>query len=422
MTMSHVLTFGDPDGVHLQTSGGKGSSLSRLARAGFPVPPGFIVTSDAYWQFVGANDLQQQILSAVASIDFTDPDSVDEVTAKIRSTIAAAPIPEALAAAILGAYRKLGADTYVAVRSSGTAEDLAEASFAGQHDSYLDMRGEVDVLDAVRRCWASLWTARACAYRQQKGFDHAEVRLAVVVQMMISSEVSGVMFTANPLSTAVDEYVVNASWGLGEGIVSGMLTPDQFTLDRGSHATKARELGTKAVRVVRNPAGSGVIHEDIPATDRDRFCLTDAQLAELGVLGTKVTAFYGEWPQDIEWAVADGNLYLLQSRDVTGVDFSWDEEQPSRAVLRQRLTDSSFLRRGLARPQDPAVLFHPQRDRPEHDRPMPRSVAAAARTVLEVPQRRGLLEPGDLIRPAGEKPAKDDAGSRDDAVDAAVLG
>lgn len=345
--MNHVLTFGDPDGTQLQTSGGKGSSLSRLARAGFPVPPGFIVTSDAYWQFVAANDLQQQIVSAIASIDFTDPDSVDEITAKIRSTIAAAPVPEALAGAILGAYRTLGADTYVAVRSSGTAEDLAEASFAGQHDSYLDMRGEADVLDAVRRCWASLWTARACAYRQQKGFDHAEVRLAVVVQAMIPSEVSGVMFTANPLSTAVDEYVVNASWGLGEGIVSGMLTPDQFTLDRGTHATKARELGTKAVRVVRNPVGSGVIHEDVPAVDRDRFCLTDTQLAELGVLGTKVTAFYSEWPQDIEWALADGNLYLLQSRDVTGVDFSWDEELED-GSLSPRLPDDALLTRAFS--------------------------------------------------------------------------
>jgi pyruvate,water dikinase len=143
------------------------------------------------------------------------------------------------------------------VRSSGTAEDLAEASFAGQHDSYLDIHGQDDVLDGVRRCWASLWTARACAYRQQKGFDRAEVRLAVVVQTMISSDVSGVMFTANPLTTSTSEIVVNASWGLGEGVVSGMLTPDMFVVDGGTLQVKDRHLGTKAVRVVRNQgAGS----------------------------------------------------------------------------------------------------------------------------------------------------------------------
>lgn len=325
--MGHILRFDDPSAIEISCSGGKGSSLSRLARAGFPVPPGFVISTDAYGQFITANGLQPEILGTLARTDFADFNALEDTTAKIRSTVSAAPMPEALGEEILRAYHALGDSPFVAVRSSGTAEDLAEASFAGQHDSYLDVRGDTDVLDAVRRCWASLWTGRACGYRQQKGFDHGEVRLAVVVQLMISSEVAGVMFTANPLSTAVDEYLVNASWGLGEGIVSGALTPDQFTLDRGRYGVKARELGTKAIRVVRDAeAGSGVLHEEVPLADRDRYCLTDAQLAELGSLGTRVTDFYGQWPQDIEWAFADGRLYLLQSRDVTGVDFSWDED------------------------------------------------------------------------------------------------
>jgi pyruvate,water dikinase len=341
-----VLTFDRDEAVEIESAGGKGSSLARLARAGFPVPPGFVVTTEAYSAFVAANDLQRRIDAALSGLDYADPEQVERRAAGIRDAITAAPVPLDLAEQISKAYAEMGAELHVAVRSSGTAEDLAEASFAGQHDSYLDIRGSAAVLDAVRRCWGSLWTARATAYRAQKGFDHGSVRLAVVVQRMVEADVSGVMFTANPMTTAVDEIVVNAAWGLGEGIVSGVLTPDRFTLQREDLRVKDTVLGSKAVRVVRAP-DQGVLHEDVPAADQARPSLTEPQLRRLGELGRRVAEYYGDFPQDIEWAMAGDQLYLLQSRDVTGVEFSWDEDLEDYIDL-DRLPDDAILSRAFS--------------------------------------------------------------------------
>jgi pyruvate,water dikinase len=325
--MAYVLPLADPKASLLETSGGKGSSLARLVQAGLQVPGGFVVTSEAYWKFISENQLQATIMKLMGSVDDSDRNQVEEQTAKIRASIVASPIPKAMARDIVKAYEALGEQLFVAVRSSGTAEDLAEASFAGQHDTYLDIQGNDDVLDAVRRCWASLWTARAVVYRGQKGFDHSAVRLAVVVQEMIASEVSGVMFTANPVTAATDELVINASYGLGEGIVSGMVEPDQFVLKHNGLRIKAVEVGSKQLRVVRDAqTGHGVTSEPVPEPDRARLSLDAHQVQLVGKLGRRVQALYDGMPQDIEWALANGNLYLLQSRDITGVDFSWDEE------------------------------------------------------------------------------------------------
>jgi pyruvate,water dikinase len=346
-----VLTFDRAEATEIDRTGGKGSSLARLARAGFAVPPGFVVTTAAYDTFIEVNDLQPRIDAALESLDHADPEQVERVAAGIREEITSAGIPAELAGTILESYAAIGTvqnPEYVAVRSSGTAEDLAEASFAGQHDSYLDIRGADAVLDAVRRCWASLWTARATAYRRQKGFDHSAVRLAVVVQRMVEADVSGVMFTANPMTTAVDEIVINAAWGLGEGIVSGVLTPDQFTLQREDLRVKETALGSKAVTVVRDPdRAHGVVHREVPAAERDRACLTGAQLTALGELGRRVQEYYGDFPQDIEWAFAGDELYLLQSRDVTGVEFSWDEDLEDYVDL-DRIPDDAILSRAFS--------------------------------------------------------------------------
>jgi phosphohistidine swiveling domain-containing protein len=342
--MSHILSFEDADSTSIELTGGKGSSLARLAQARFPVPGGFIVTTDAYSAFIAANTLDQRMNELLSGIDYDDGRDVEDKAQAIRDLIVAAPVPAAVVDEILVAYRSLGDARFVAVRSSGTAEDLAEASFAGQHDSYLDIAGEQAVVDAVRRCWASLWTARATAYRTKSGFDHARVRLAVVVQEMVPSDVSGVMFTANPMSTAVDEHVVNASWGLGEGIVSGILTPDQITIDRDTHGVKAKLLGSKEKRVVRDVSGVGTMEEPVPAPLQRVFSLTDEQAGDLSRLGARVTSFYGEWPQDIEWAMVGDDFYLLQSRDVTGVEFSWDEDLEDYVDL-DRVPDDALLSR-----------------------------------------------------------------------------
>jgi phosphohistidine swiveling domain-containing protein len=325
--MTNTLEFGEAGADDVSNVGGKGVNLSRLAKAHFPVPPGFLITTNAYSEFIAANDLSRTIELLLGRIDFSSADQLEAITADIRALITSAPMPAAVAREIISAYEKLGTDLFVAVRSSGTAEDLAFASFAGQHDTYLDIRGANVLLVAVQRCWASLWTARAVSYRQRGGFRHTAVCIAVVVQVMIESDVSGVMFTANPMTARVDEYIVNASWGLGEAIVSGIVTPDLFVLSRDDMSVKTHTAGSKLIKIVRAvDRDHGTCQENVAAADQTRFCLTDNQLSELGMLGARVTEYYEGYPQDIEWALAKGSFYLLQSRDVTGVEFSWDED------------------------------------------------------------------------------------------------
>ena len=325
--MTYALRFDDPNATDLRLVGGKGINLGRLTQAGFPVPPGFTVSTDAYRDFIATNNLRVVIADILATVRMTDADDLDRKAQSIRSHIERAKIPDALGAAITDGYRRLGDDEFVAVRSSSTAEDLAETSFAGQHDTYLDMCGEASVLDAVRRCWASMWSARAIAYRNKNGIDQDAVGMAVVVQKMISSDVAGVMFTANPMTGAVDEIVINASWGLGEGVVSGIVTPDQFVLSRDTLALKDTQVGSKAMRVVRNrETGLGTVTEDVPAAEASKTTMSTETLRDLAAVGRSVQDFYEGYPQDIEWAYAEGKFYLLQSRDITGLDPCWDED------------------------------------------------------------------------------------------------
>jgi pyruvate,water dikinase len=328
--MSFIVHFKDEGADNPASVGGKGANLGKLAQANLPVPPGFSVTTAAYSEFITVNKLDKKIERLLASINYKDADQVDLVTTDIRQSIVEGRMPDPLGAAIESAYGGLGKDSYVAVRSSGTAEDLAEASFAGLHDTYLDIRGSDRVVDAVKRCWASLWTARATAYRSSKGFKHFDAKLAVVVQIMAEAEVAGVMFTGNPMTGETDQIVINASWGLGESVVSGVVTPDSFVLDSHNFTIKEQILGTKRTRIIRDPnADSGTLSEEVPEDRQKQFSLTPDELARLAQLGREVTAYYGAIPQDIEWAFTEDRFYLLQSRPITGVEFSWNEDLDS---------------------------------------------------------------------------------------------
>lgn len=324
--MVHTASLQSSDVDDIDSVGGKGRNLMLLSRAGFRVPPGYVVLTDAYRAFIDHNALAEKIIGLTARMDVDAPEDVEEKTAQIRALLERAEIPPRVEESILSAYSAMGEQSFVAVRSSGTAEDLAEASFAGQHDTFLDVRGPAALLAAVRACWASLWSARATSYRQRKGFDHSSVSIAVVVQEMVAAEVSGVMFTANPMTAAVDETVINASWGLGEAVVSGLVTPDQFVLQRDTLQVQDRLLGTKEQCIRRDPLGGATVTESVPEQDRARYTLTDQQLGELGMLGRRVAQYYDDFPQDIEWAYLDGKFYLLQSREITGVDFTWGED------------------------------------------------------------------------------------------------
>lgn len=322
-----VLRFDQEGADQRAVVGGKSASLARLTRDGFPVPAGFTVRTEAYERFLEHGGLGARLSSMVSELAFDDPAKLEHDTGAIRMLIETAEIPDQVRAAVIEGYRGLGDGPFVAVRSSGTAEDMETASFAGLHDTYLHIQGEDDVMSAVRRCWASMWTARATAYRAKNGLDHLEASIAVLVQTMIDSEVSGVMFTANPLTVLTDEVVINAAWGLGEGIVSGILTPDEFRVRRRDLHILGRTVGNKDVLVIRDPrTGKGTTVEPAAEGQAERSCLTDQQIHELSALGLRVAASYDDVPQDIEWALADGELFVLQSRDITGAQFTWDDE------------------------------------------------------------------------------------------------
>src|SRR6516162_7066620 len=319
----NIIWFTDPAGTDIDKVGGKGANLGRLANAGFPVPPGFVVDTGAYLAHI--ESIRTDISGALAKISYDDAEALEKAVEQIRGWIIAAGMPANIAAGITNAYAQLG-DVYVAVRSSGTAEDLEGASFAGLHDTYLDIKGADDVLDAVKRDWASLWTARAVAYRKSGGFTEFP-SIAVVVQTMVASEVSGVMFTGNPLNAATDEIMLNASCGLGEAVVQGITTPDEYIIWHKNFKVLEKTLGSKEVEIVRNPeTGRGTVQRDADPARRDEFTLTDEAASELAEIGVGVQALYEGFPQDLEWGYADGEFFVLQARPVTGVEFAWDAD------------------------------------------------------------------------------------------------
>ncbi|MGB8643634.1 MAG: PEP/pyruvate-binding domain-containing protein [Anaerolineae bacterium] len=311
-----ILTLGDA-AAGLAQVGGKGASLARLAAAGLPVPPGFHITTAAYRRFVTANNMQPQILDAVASVAPDRPATLDAAASRIGELFAQHAMPEEVAAAIRQAYAELGGgDLPVAIRSSATAEDLPGMSFAGQQETYLNVHGETRVLAAVQRCWASLWTARAIGYRARQGIAPAEVSLAVVVQELVPADAAGVLFTANPITGARDQALINAAWGLGEAIVGGQVTPDTLVVDKASGAIVEQEVGIKDVMTVRTPDGTR--EEPTPPDRRTRAVLDPAQVTALVRLGLQIETLYA-CPMDIEWALAAGDIAILQARPITAL-------------------------------------------------------------------------------------------------------
>jgi rifampicin phosphotransferase len=312
-----VLALDAVDRTALPVAGGKGANLGELIRAGFPVPSGFVVTTAAYRLLLDHLDLAQRIPVLL---------DADPGGASVRQAIETAPMPSGLAEALSRAYRELGAGP-VAVRSSATAEDLPEAAFAGQQETYLNVVGEDALLDAVHRCWASLWTERAIAYRGHRRIAVDAARIAVVVQQMAPAEFAGVLFTANPVTGARDEVVVDASAGLGEAVVSGRVTPDHFVLDKRRRRLKRVERGRQEV-VVRAVAGGGT--QEV-AGSADDGLLPARALRRLVRLAVAIEQHFG-CPQDVEWAWASARPYILQARPITALP-----EPPPRASRVQRM-------------------------------------------------------------------------------------
>lgn len=330
--------------------GGKGASLGEMMRAGIALPAGFVVEAEAYRRAVTAAGIGPEVAAALALPGVAEGEGAacDLASEAIRGLFARVLLG-GVEAGLRARVADLGA---VAVRSSATAEDLPDASFAGQQDTFLCVRGADAVCEAVRRCWESLWTARAISYRARQGYDHAEVALAVVVQRMVEPEVAGVLFTRDPVGGRADEMLLTASWGLGESVVSGMVTPDTWRLGRAGSLVRERRIGTKERRIVARPEG-GTLTEPVPDALRGRPCLEEPALRALVTLGERVEAWYGA-PQDIEFACAGGELVLLQARPITTV------VAPPRALSRaQRRTLDDILEHYPSPPmpldEDPVV-------------------------------------------------------------------
>src|SRR5215211_8734410 len=317
--MTYTAFFDEIRKDDIALAGGKGANLGELSHAGLPVPPGFVLTTTAYDAFVAANAIQDAIVGRALVTRADDPAGFEEVAEEISALFSGGKVPEAMAEKIRAAYQELSEDgeTPVAVRSSATAEDLPGMSFAGQQETYLNVRGAEALVEAIKTCWASLWTARAMAYRaRQGGVDPATVSLAVVIQRMVESEAAGVMFTANPSNGRRDQATISAASGLGESVVSGSVTPDSMVVEKQSGRVLSRETANKEVMIVY--IESGTAERPVPEALERQPVLDDETAATLSRYGTTIEHTFGT-PQDIEWALAGGEFFIVQSRPITAL-------------------------------------------------------------------------------------------------------
>ena len=310
---SYVLPFREIDATRTALVGGKGANLGELTKAGFPVPPGFCVTTAAYREFASTSAELDTMLDELTGVSTDDLSRIAILGGRIRVHLASLAMPAGIRSAVIAAWQESGVEHSYAVRSSATAEDLPSASFAGQQDTYLNVQGEERLLDAVRRCWASLFTDRAISYRARNGFGHRSVFLATVVQRMIFSEVSGIMFTADPITGRRKTVVIDASFGLGEALVSGLVTADLYQVRAGAIVTK--RISRKTLAISRLPHG-GTATEELSPEQQARQALPDDRILELAGLGLRIEGHFGR-PQDIEWCWADGAFFIVQSRPIT---------------------------------------------------------------------------------------------------------
>lgn len=321
----YVQHFDDGREPTLETLGGKGASLVSMTAAGMPVPPGFVVTTESFDAFIREAGIADQLHEALEGIDADDVAAVEKLSAEIRESLCSLPVPAAARSAVLEAHARLmeqcGGEVPVAVRSSATAEDLPDASFAGQQDTYLWQIGIDAVTEHIRKCWASLYTARAIIYRLKNNIPNEGLSMAVVVQKMVNARVAGVAMTLNPSNGDRSKVTIDSSWGVGEMVVSGEVTPDNIILDKVTLQVVSEHLGDKHHELVPDAASGSLVRRDVSPERAATRSLTDDELVQVATMAKRAEKHY-RCPQDIEWALdadlPDGeNLLLLQSRPET---------------------------------------------------------------------------------------------------------
>ena len=304
----------------VDVAGGKGANLGELTNAGINVPPGFVITSETYDKFIKETGIFDEIMSILDAIDVNDTKELQGASARIKEIIMKAYVPDDIRTTIIEAYnalcQRIGKENaFVAIRSSATAEDLPEASFAGQQDTFLNIRGPEDVLIYVQKCWASLFESRAIFYREENNFDHSKVYIAVVVQEMVNAEKAGVMFTVHP-STGEEQILLEAAWGLGEAVVSGTVTPDTYWVDKKTGKVFNCNISEKNTMFTKDPEAGKTVQLDVPEDLKNKRVLSDEEIAALTKLGERIQEHYN-FPQDTEWAMENGKVFMLQSRPIT---------------------------------------------------------------------------------------------------------
>ena len=325
--MKNVMWFSELNRGSLAEAGGKGANLGEMTFAGFPIPPGFVTTSGAYFKHLDANNLREPITRILKDLDVSDSDKLNDASEKIKKLITEGKIPDDIEKDIIENYKKLneraGRECYVAVRSSATAEDLPNASFAGQQSTYLNIKGPENVVKSVKDCWASLFEPRAIYYRVQNHFEHMLVGLAAVIQMMIQSEKAGVIFTVDPLYQDTSIMSIEAGYGLGETVVSGQITPDTYRIEKEKMGIIEKRISKQSWMLIKMNGKNE--HVDIKDEMQEHQKLSDNEITDLAKIAKKIEEHYN-FPQDLEFAVEKGNLYIVQSRPITTLDSS--KEKP----------------------------------------------------------------------------------------------
>ncbi|MHA2196996.1 MAG: PEP/pyruvate-binding domain-containing protein [Promethearchaeota archaeon] len=344
MNDKYVMSI-DTKTFSLEMIGGKGKSLAKMASAGMSVPSGFYLTTSAYKDFVKKNNLQEKI------INFAKPEivgktiSFESASKNIQELINGVELSDETVKEIRHAYGELGGqDPAVAVRSSANAEDLPDLSFAGQQDTYLNVRGEKALITAIRDCWASLWTPRAISYRHQMGIKQEVVAMAVVVQIMVPSDVSGILFTANPVNGERSEIIINSSFGLGEAVVGGQVIPDTYVVDRSNLTVKETMIGSKEQKIIYN-GNQGTILQDVSEDERNESSLSEELLKDMTSIALDIEHLFDGVPQDIEWAISGSKLWLLQSRPITNlppqpIEVTWEPTPPAQILARRQIVEN----------------------------------------------------------------------------------
>ena len=300
--------------------GGKGANLGEMTRAGFPVPPGFVITVNAYQSFLKENNLEGKIYPLLNKLDVDNAADLETVAKAVQRMVLGSPVPDSVVKEIFAAYKKLSGafrQELVAVRSSATAEDMPGASFAGQQATYFNIKGEANLVNSVRQCWASLFSPRSIFYRVQNKFSHEHVLIAVVVQKMIQSEASGVMFSINPVTNEKDRIVIESIWGIGELIVQGSVIPDSYIVQKETFDILTKEVSTQDVQLTKHNGLTKQVR--VPSEIRQKQKITDGEIIALARFADKLQKHY-YYPQDIEWAKEKGKLYITQTRPVTTIE------------------------------------------------------------------------------------------------------